>query len=88
LEFESKENEVRSKISKLKSEKEQQLKLKTELAEIKIRLDTDIVSLERMIIRLENDVASVNWGIAEIEAELAAADESRQLFESEKEKNK
>jgi chromosome segregation protein len=54
LKFESKENKVRSKISKLKSEKEQQLKLKTELAEI--------------------------------EVDLAAAGESRQLFESEKEK--
>ncbi len=86
LEFESEENEVRSKISKLKSEKEQQLKLKTELAEIKIRLDMDAVSLERMITRLENDVEPANRGIAEIEAELVAADKLQRLFESEKEK--
>lgn len=84
LEFESKENGIRSKISKLRSEKKQQLKLKTELAEIKTRLDMDVVSLERMITSLENDVVPVNRGIAEIEA----ADKSRQLFESEKEKNK
>jgi chromosome segregation protein len=86
LEFELKGNELRSKISKLKSEKEQQLKLKTELAEIKTRLDIDIVSLERMTIRLENDVEPANREIAEIEAELAVADKSRQVLESEKEK--
>jgi chromosome segregation protein len=86
LEFESKGNEVRSKISKLKFEKEQQFKLKTALAEIKTRLDTDIVSLERMIIRLENDVDPANREITEIKTELAAAYKSRQLFESEKEK--
>ncbi|OEG70702.1 hypothetical protein ATZ36_17155 [Candidatus Endomicrobiellum trichonymphae] len=86
LEFESKGNEVRSKISKLKSEKEQQLKLKTAIVEIKTRLDTDIVSLERMVTRLESDVNPANREIAEIKAELAAAGKSRQLFESEKEK--
>jgi chromosome segregation protein len=86
LEFESKENEVCLKVSKLKSEKEQQLKLKTQLAEIKTRLDTDTISLERMITRLENDIEPVNLEIVKIEAELAAADKSRQLFESEKEK--
>ncbi|GHT15315.1 chromosome partition protein Smc [Endomicrobiia bacterium] len=86
LELESKENEVRSRISELKSEKEQQLKLKTELAEIKTRLDADIISLERMITMLENDVESANREIAEIDAELTTADKSRWLFESENEK--
>jgi chromosome segregation protein len=86
LEFESKENEICSKISKLKSEKEQQLKLKTELAEIKARLVTDIVSLERIVTRFENDIEPANREIAKIEVELAAANKSRLLFESEKEK--
>jgi chromosome segregation protein len=83
-EFESKGSEVRSKILKLKPEKEQQLKLKTEFAEIKTRLDTDIVSLERMVTRLESDVEPANREISEIKDELSVADKSRQLFESEK----
>jgi chromosome segregation protein len=65
LEFESKGNEISSKISKVKSEKEQQLKLKMEIMEIKTRLGADIVSLERMITRLENDVEPANREIAE-----------------------
>ncbi|MDR3256049.1 MAG: chromosome segregation protein SMC [Endomicrobium sp.] len=85
LEFESRENAIRSKLSKLESEKEQQLNLKAQLAETKIHLDANTVSLQRIITRLENDVEPTNQEIAKIETELSIANELLDSFKIKKE---
>ena len=85
LEFESKENTIRSRISELKSEKERQLNSKTRLAEAKIHLDADATSLERIITRLENDIEPANLEVANIETELVAANESLRSFGAKRE---
>ena len=81
VEFESRENAIRSKFSQLESEKEQQLNLKAELSETRIHLDANTASLQRIIARLENEVDPINQEIALIDAELTAADESLRSFE-------
>jgi chromosome segregation protein len=81
LEFESRENAIRLKLSVLEFEKERHLNSKAELSEMKIRLDTDIASLYRIVTRLENDIEPTNSEIEKIESELTIANESLQFFE-------
>ncbi|MDR1942957.1 MAG: chromosome segregation protein SMC [Endomicrobium sp.] len=84
-ELEARGNEIREKLSRFESEKEQQNNLKAELSESRIHLDAEVDSLQRIISRLENDVEPTRQEIVAIEAELESADASIGSFETKKE---
>ncbi|MDR1103793.1 MAG: chromosome segregation protein SMC [Endomicrobium sp.] len=84
-ELEARENEIREKLSRFESEKEQQNNLKAELSESRIHLDAEVDSLQRIISRLENDVEPTRQEIVAIEAELESANSSIGSFETKKE---
>jgi chromosome segregation protein len=85
LKFESRGNEIRSKLLELESGKGRQLNLKAELSKTKIHLDADVASLQKITTRLENDVWPTNQEIALIEAELETARKLLLSFEIKKE---
>ncbi|MDR3307208.1 MAG: chromosome segregation protein SMC [Endomicrobium sp.] len=84
-ELETRENEIRKKLSRLESEKERQINLKTELSESRIHLNAEVASLQRIISRLENDVDPTCQEIVAIETELELANASVGSFETKKE---
>ncbi|MDR1926741.1 MAG: chromosome segregation protein SMC [Endomicrobium sp.] len=84
LDFELRKNMLSSKIIELRSEKEQQINLKTKLIETNIHLNAEIASLQRIITRLKDDIGPINQEIVLIETELVTANELLQSFEIKK----
>ncbi|MDR2644956.1 MAG: chromosome segregation protein SMC [Endomicrobium sp.] len=84
-ELEVRENEIREKLSRFESEKEQQHNLKSELSESRIHLGAEVDSLQRIISRLENDVEPTRQEIVTIEIELESANASIDSFETKRE---
>jgi len=81
----TREYEIRARISELESEKENQINLKAELAETKISLDVQSQSLQRIIARLESEIEPTNKEIADIESSLSAAAASIASLQSKQE---
>ncbi|MDR3111832.1 MAG: AAA family ATPase [Elusimicrobiota bacterium] len=75
VEFEAKEDEVRAKIVEIENEKESEINFKSQSTENKIRLDSEIESIGRMIKRLEEEVEPSNVEIANLEQDLISLKE-------------
>jgi len=84
-ELESKKNSIQSEVSEIESKKKRVLNLKEELVESKIRLNSDAVSLQKLIARLEGIIGCTNQELVKIETELVAKNESLQLLKIEQE---
>jgi chromosome segregation protein len=84
-EFETRENEIRTKFKDIEEQKDIQLNLKAKISENKIRLDSDVASAQRVLSRLETEIEPANREIAKLNEELNVADVSVTSLAAEKE---